>query len=454
MAGSPRSRGLLELRAAQERMARQLHLPAQEFIRTEGIGSGFLLAAAMAALVLANSPMADAVHHLWETTIALDLGVVAVSKSLHHWVNDGLMALFFFVVGLEIKRELLHGALSDPRKAALPAFAAMGGMAGPALVFLAFNAGGAGARGWGIPMATDIAFALGVLGLLGRSLPGQLRIFLLALAIVDDLGAILVIAVFYTEQIVPGALGVGAGLLGVMLLMRRLGFRAPMAYVVPGFLFWLAILKSGVHATLAGVILGILTPSRHYYDHTVALTMGRELMDRFEKAVGRDDHNDAEATLGQLEELVVGTESPLERLERKVHPWTAFLVLPLFALVNAGVGVSPSALVDAARSPVAQGIVAGLIAGKLLGIVGASWIAVKMGVASLPEGVRWGHIVGVSQLAGIGFTVSLFITELAYADVAVVNTAKVGILVASAVAGVAGFALLKWVSRTGSTQAG
>ena len=447
MAGSSRSRGLLEFRAANEKVARDIHLPAQEFIRTEGIGSGVLLAAAILALVLANSPAGGAVHRLWETTIALDLGVVAVSKSLHHWVNDGLMALFFFVVGLEIKRELLHGHLSDPRKAALPAVAALGGMAGPALVYFALNIGTEGARGWGIPMATDIAFALGVLGLLGKSIPGQLRVFLLALAIVDDLGAILVIAVFYTEQIVPGALGAGAVLLAVIMLMKSLGIRSSMAYVIPGFLFWLAILKSGVHATLAGVILGIMTPSRHYYDDQTTLATGRSLLDRFERAVGRDDHNDAEATLGQLEELVVGTESPLERLERKVHPWTAFIVLPFFALVNAGVVMSPAGLVAAATSPVAQGIVAGLIVGKLTGILGASWLAVKMGVATLPEGVRWSHIAGVSLLAGIGFTVSLFITELAFSDPEVINAAKVGILIASAAAGAGGFLILKVASR-------
>lgn len=453
MAGSSRSRGLLELRATQERWTREVHLPAQEFIRTEGIGSAVLLAAAVSALVLANSPLAEAFAALWETKVGLDLGVVSVSKTLHHWVNDGLMALFFFVVGLEIKREVLHGQLADVRRAALPVAAALGGMAGPALVFLAINAGGEGARGWGIPMATDIAFALGVLGLLGRSIPGQLRIFLLALAIVDDLGAILVIAVFYTEQIVPGALGAGAVVLGLLLLMRVMGVRSAGAYILPGFLFWLAILESGVHATLAGVVLGILTPSRHYYDDQTTLAQGRALLDRYEQALGRDDHNDAEATLGQLEELVVGTESPLERLERKVHPWTAFVVLPVFALVNAGVGVSPATLADAAGNPVAQGIVAGLIVGKLMGIFGASWLAAKLGLAALPPGVRWGHIAGVSLLAGIGFTVSLFIAELAYADPATVAVAKVGILVASVVAGAGGFLILKAVARADAAAA-
>jgi len=448
MAGSKRGRGLLEMRASRERVAREVHLPVQEFIRTEWLGSGVLLAAAVLALVLANSPWAPAFHGLWQQKVTLDLVVVSVSKSLHLWVNDGLMAIFFFVVGLEIKRELLHGHLSDPKQAALPGFAALGGMAGPALIYFALNSAGPGARGWGIPMATDIAFALGVLGLLGRGLPSQLRVFLLALAIIDDLGAILVIAVFYTETIVPGAFLVAAAVLASIVLLRRLGVHSTMAYVVPGFIFWLAILKSGVHATLAGVILGIMTPSRHYYDYATARTVGRGLMARFEEACDRGDHDDVEATLGQMEELVVGTESPLERLERKFHPWAAFLVLPLFALVNAGVEVSMEVVVDAVRSPVALGIVAGLIVGKLIGIFGASWLAVKMGWAVLPEGVRWGHIAGVSLLAGIGFTVSLFITELAFADPELVAQAKLGILMASALAGISGYLLLKAVSRS------
>ena len=449
MGGSSRSRGRLELRVEQDEVARSLHLPVQEFIRTEGVGSAVLLVAAVTALVLANSPLGHAFHDLWETKVTLDLAVVAISKSLHHWVNDGLMALFFFVVGLEIKRELTHGHLSDRKMATLPAVAALGGMVGPALIYLAVNAGDEGARGWGIPMATDIAFALGVLGLLGRSIPAQLRIFLLALAIVDDLGAILVIALFYTEQIAPGALGAGALILGFILLLRVVGVRTSAAYVIPGFLFWAAILESGVHATLAGVVLGLLTPSSHYYDHGTALERGRPLLDRLEEAVSRHDHDEIEATLGRMEELVVGTESPLERLERKVHPWTAFIVLPLFALVNAGVVVTPETLTAALRSPVAVGIAAGLVVGKLGGIVLASWLAVRLGAAVLPDGVGWGHIAGVSLLGGIGFTVSLFITELAFTDPEMIAAAKLSILVTSVAAGAIGFAVLKTVLRRG-----
>jgi NhaA family Na+:H+ antiporter len=383
------------------------------------------------------------VHRFWELQAGVDLAVVQVSKSLHHWVNDGLMALFFLVVGLEIKREVLHGNLADRQRAALPAVAALGGMVGPALLYAIVNLGGAGARGWGIPMATDIAFALGVLGLLGRRLPGQLRVFLLALAIVDDLGAILVIAFFYSGGIAPGALGVGAAVLAVILAARKLGVRSLFAYGILGFLFWVAILESGLHATLAGVVLGLLTPSRHDYDDDTALTESRGLLDRFAGALRRGDHNDAEATLGRLEEVVVGTESPLERLERRVHPWTAFVVLPLFALANAGVHITGEGVAAAATSPVALGIVGGLIVGKMAGIVGASWLAVRLGIASLPTGVGWRHISGVSLLAGIGFTVSLFITELAFADAATVEAAKLAILVASAVAGGLGYLILR-----------
>jgi NhaA family Na+:H+ antiporter len=445
MGGKPRGRGVLEQEVTQDKVARELLLPVQHFIHTEWASSAVLLAAAIAALVIANSPLAHTFHALWETKVTLDLAVVTISLSLHHWVNDGLMALFFFVVGLEIKRELLHGHLSSPRRAALPAFAAVGGMMGPALIYLALNVGGEGARGWGIPMATDIAFALGVLGLLGRGVPTQLRVFLLALAIVDDLGAILVIAFFYTEKLVPGALVVAAGILGFMLLLRRVGVRSSFAYVLPGFLFWIAFHESGIHATLAGVILALMTPASHLYDDRTVIAQGRMLLDRMEKCLEAGDHNEMEATSGMVEELMVNTESPVERLERKFHPWTAFVVLPLFAFVNAGVEISGESVAAAVRSPVALGIGGGLILGKLTGIVAAAWLAVRIGAATLPEGVGWRHISGVALLGGIGFTVSLFITELAFADPAVVATAKLAVLVTSALAGAIGFAVLKTV---------
>lgn len=449
MGGKPRGRGVLEQDVTEDRVGQELLLPVQHFIHTEWAGSAVLLAAAIASLVIANSPLAHAFHAFWETKVTLDLAVVTLSLSIHHWVNDGLMALFFFVVGMEIKREILHGHLSSPKRAALPAFAALGGMAGPALIYLAFNLGGEGERGWGIPMATDIAFALGVLGLLGRGIPTQLRIFLLALAIVDDLGAILVIAFFYTDKLAPGALVVAAGILGFMLLLRRVGVRSSFAYVLPGFLFWIAFHESGIHATLAGVILGLFTPASHLYDDRTVLSQGRLLLDRMERCLEAGDHNEMEATSGKLEELMINTESPLERLERKFHPWTAFVVLPVFALANAGVGISAGGIAEAVRSPVALGIGGGLILGKLVGIVAASWLAVRIGAATLPEAVCWRHIAGVALIAGIGFTVSLFITELAFSDPALVATAKLSVLVTSALAGAIGFAVLRSVVQRG-----
>ncbi|MCG6988768.1 MAG: Na+/H+ antiporter NhaA [Gemmatimonadetes bacterium] len=443
MAGAPRARGSLEARATRDRFARSILLPAQSFIHTEGIGSAVLLAAAVGALVLANSPAAEGVRHLWDVKLTLDLAVVRVSEDIHHWVNDGLMALFFFVVGLEIKREVMFGALTDRKKAALPAAAALGGMVVPALLFGALNFGGEGARGWGIPMATDIAFALGALGLLGKRIPSELRVFLLALAVVDDLGAILVIALFYTGTVSVPALGSAAVILAVILLARAAGVRSPGAFGVLGFLFWVAILESGVHATLAGVILGLLVPAQHRYDDATALALGRRLTARLRGAVARSDHDDIEATLGALEEVVVGTESPLERLERKMHPWTAFVVLPLFAFVNAGIPLSAERVTAALESPVVGGIVLGLVMGKVVGVAGGAWLAVRSRLASLPEGVRWGQVGGVGLLAGVGFTVSLFVNELAFSDPVLVGHAKVGILLSSLLAGALGMLVLR-----------
>ncbi len=449
MAKTPRTRGSLELRGDQVGFTRRVYLPVQQFIQTEWIGSAFLLAAAIVALVWANPPWADAYHGLWETRLTIDVGLFSISKDLHHWVNDGLMAIFFFVVGLEIKREVLHGNLSEPRQAALPMMAALGGMVVPALAYWLLNAGGPGVSGWGIPMATDIAFALGVLGLLGRSIPTQVRIFLLALAIVDDLGAILVIALFYTETLEPMALVWAAGLLGGILAMRKAGVRSVGAYSVVGFLFWAAFLQSGIHATLAGVILGAVTPSRPFFDHRTFSDRAGELLATFKGALDAGDHDVVEATLGRMEELTEGTEAPLEKLERTVHPWSAYLVLPLFALANSGVSLSGEAVRAAAESPVTLGVVLGLVLGKLVGVLGGSWLGVRLGWAVLPPGVRWIHLAGTALLAGIGFTVSLFIAELAFQDPAMVAQAKVGILVASLVAGVGGYLFLRLGAGSG-----
>lgn len=453
MAGSARGKGVLGLRGDRVGFTRNVYLPVQRFIQTEWVGSALLLIAAVTAILWANSGAADSYHRLWETVISVDLGVVSLSKDLGHWVNDGLMAVFFFVIGLEIKREFLHGNLSDRRTAALPILAAIGGMVVPALIYFALNPEGEASRGWGIPMATDIAFALGILGLAGRGIPSSVRVFLLALAVVDDIGAIIVIALFYTASLSIQALLWGAVLIIVILVMQRLGVRSVLAYVAVGTLFWFAIFESGVHATIAGVILGVLTPSRPLVDPENYAAAGRELIDRVEEAEARDDHNATEEALGRMEELTVWTESPLERLERSVHPWSAYLVLPVFALANSGVEVSADAVGTALQTPVAVGIVLGLIAGKLIGVILAAWIGVKIGWAVLPPRVNWRHLVGAALLAGVGFTVSIFITGLAFEDPTTVQNAKIGILTASLAAGILGFTFLKLAGKGGEGEA-
>ncbi len=418
--------------------------PIVVFANTEASGGIVLLAAAAIALAWANSPWDERYFDLWATHLSLDLELFSIEESLGHAVNDGLMAIFFFVVGLEIKRELVHGELSSPRKAALPVAAAIGGMAVPALVYAAFNAGSDGAKGWGIPMATDIAFAMGVLALLGRRAPLSLKVFLLALAIVDDLGAILVIALFYTEAIsfesAAWAFLVGA----TIFAFARAGVRSVDVYVVLGVLFWAAIYKTGIHATIAGVILAALTPSRPRLDHAEFEENLAQLVSNHRDARAVGDHDAAQQALREMERLSRDTESPLDRLEHTLHPWVSYLIVPIFALANAGVALSGGLIEDSASSAVTLGIALGLVLGKPVGILLACLIAIRLGVAELPANSGYRHIVGIGLVAGIGFTVSLFITGLAFDDAALVNEAKVGILAASFVAGLAGFAYL-WV---------
>jgi Na+:H+ antiporter, NhaA family len=444
----PRSRGSARVQARRSFVARRVVLPAQAFIHTEGLSSGVLLLAALVALIWANSPWAGSYFRFQETEFAIEIGGVdIIRESLQHWINDGLMAIFFFVVGLEIKRELLEGQLSDLRRAALPVAAALGGMVVPALIYAALNAGQPTSRGWGIPMATDIAFALGVLSTLGRRIPPQVRVFLLALAIVDDLGAILVIAVFYSGAISFAALGLAAGLLGLILLMNWGRVRSLNAYLFMGLLFWWALHKSGVHATIAGVILGAITPASPWFRLNTFGRSARGIVQRFLLALKAGDRNRAEALMGQMEELVHGTEPPLDRLQRTIHPWSGFAVLPLFALANAGVALSGSALSDALSSRITWGVSLGLLIGKPIGVAGASWLAVRLRIAARPDDMTWPHLLGVGVLAGIGFTVSLFIAELSFATDEQASEAKVGILAASLLAGVLGFLVLRLLTH-------
>lgn len=427
-------------------LAPRLLLPVQEFIRTEAGSGAVLLAATAVALIWANSPWNDSYFEFWDTIITIDLGIFDVSEDLQHWVNDALMVVFFFVVGLEIKREALHGELAGARRAALPIAAAAGGMIVPALIYTAFNAGGDGGRGWGIPMATDIAFALGVLALLGPRIPSMVRIFLLALAIVDDIGAIMVIAIFYSGSLDWGALAFAAGVVIFIVVMLRLRVRNGLMYGITGLVLWAAIFESGVHATIAGVILGLLAPSRPEGDSDFA-QLTEELLAEYRSAIAAGDIERVEAVLGEMEEETAERSTPLERLERLLHPWSSYLVVPVFALANAGIDLSGDMLGDALTSPVTLGVLMGLLAGKLIGVFGASFLAVRLRLAELPPGVTWMHVAGIGLLAGIGFTVALFVTGLAFEERQFIDDGKVGILVASILAGVAGFLFLRLITE-------
>lgn len=418
--------------------------PVAAFVNTEASGAILLLAATVAALAWANSPWDGSYVDFWHARLSADFNLFRIDETLGHLVNDGLMAIFFFVVGLEIKRELVRGELASPRKAALPVAAALGGMLLPAIIYSAWNAGGDGARGWGIPMATDIAFAMGVLALLGTRAPFSLKVFLLALAIVDDLGAIFVIALFYTESVSFEAAAWALILAATIFGAGRAGLRSTDVYVVLGIAFWIAVYKTGVHATVAGVALAMLTPARPFYSQRAFESNAMDLLVSYRHARDRGDHENAQQILGEFEELSRDTESPLDRLEHQLHPWVSYAIVPIFALANAGVSLSGGLIADAVESPVTLGVVLGLVIGKPLGVVIACLLAVRLGLAQLPSNTHFGHILGIGLVAGIGFTVSLFITGLAFSDPSLADEARIGILAASFVAGVIGFVYL-WI---------
>ena len=383
----------------------------QDFLHDEAAGGIVLVVGALAAVVWANSPVSDSYASFWGQYLTIGWGPAAITEDLQHWVNDGLMAIFFFVVGLEIKRELAIGELHDPRAAALPAAAAIGGVVVPAAIFIALTSGAAGA-GWGIPMATDIAFAVGVLALLGDRVPSGAKLLLLSVAIVDDIIAITVIALFYTDTVSLAWLAGAVAGLGLVVALRLLGVTAIWPYAVVGVAVWVATLESGVHATIAGVALGLLTPA------------------------GK-----------------VGGRNVLATLEHRLHPWSAFVVVPLFALANAGVSFGGGVLGEAAQSTLPWAIALGLVLGKVVGISGAVWLAVRTGLGRLPQGVSGLHVVAVSAVAGIGFTVSLFIADLAYDDAALTETAKIGIFAGSLVAALLGATLMILAARRSGAAA-
>jgi len=415
--------------------------PVARFLHIESASGFVLLACTVIALALSNSPASEAFIGFWETPVSIGFGASSVEHSLQHWINDGLMAVFFFVIGLEVKRELVHGELRDMRRAALPIAAALGGMVLPAAVYLAFVHEGPNIRGWGIPMATDIAFVVGCMAVLGRRIPSGLRILLLTLAVADDIGAILVIAIGYTEQIHFGPLAMGAAGIVAIAALARLGVRSFLMYVLLGIVVWVGFYASGVHATIAGVILGIQTPARTYLGGAHFAEVLERARDVF-RAGDWEYLGQRASNVRALQHAARETVSPLEYLESLLHPWVGFVIMPLFALANAGVAVTSSGFSD----PVAMAVGVGLLVGKPVGIVLFSLIAVRLGIAALPTSVGWRQMIGAGFLAGIGFTMALFIAGLALSGPAL-DAAKVGILLGSTVAATIGMVLLARPAR-------
>ena len=419
--------------------------PFEDFFKHQAAGGLVLMGTTLLALLLANSPLAPAYHHFWERQLTIGFDGFALSQSLHVWINDGLMAVFFFVVGLEIKRELLAGELATLRNAALPIAAAIGGMLLPALIYRLLAPGPPQVDGWGIPMATDIAFALGVIALLGRRIPRSLAIFLTALAIVDDLGAVLVIAVFYTGALALVPLAGAALCLLLLFAGNRLGVQHPNFYALVGFVLWLALLKSGIHASIAGVLIGATIPVRPRHSHEEFTGRIDTLLERYHEAEtieGPFHHEARLGTLLALEHACHDAMSPLQRMEHEMQGWVLFGIMPLFALANAGISLNGRELAAAVSDPVTLGVALGLLCGKPLGVLLFSWLAVRLGVAELPRGSRWRDVLGIGILAGIGFTMSLFVTGLAFSDPLLIVRAKLGIFAASLLAGAGGYLLL------------
>lgn len=431
--------------------------PIDEFIHRQTTSGILLMLCAVIALFIANGQFAEVYHHFFQLNFTIGLENFQLSKSLHHWINDGLMAIFFLVVGLELKRELLVGELANVKQALLPIIAAVGGMLVPALIYFAINPSGHTADGWGIPMATDIAFALGALALLGKRVPQSLLMFLIAVAIVDDLGAVIVIALFYTETINMTALGL-AVLFTVLLVCLNLGgVRRLLPYLIIGGFLWIAMLKSGIHATLAGVILAFFIPMKPKFDPKRFLSLIGDSVNNIKEAYRKDSNiiiNDSLRSkvraLGNGAYLV---QAPAQVLESKLHLPSAYLVIPIFALANAGVAIDFSDIGDIMVHPVTMGIGLGLVLGKLIGIAGFTWAAVKVGLCDLPKGLNMHHIIGVAFMGGIGFTMSIFIAELGFANHPEdLLMAKTGILFASFTAGITGFIWLYLTSKAPENQ--
>lgn len=406
--------------------------PIDRFLHVEAASGIILLVAAAVALIWANSPLREWYGELWHTSLAIRVGPISFERDLHFWINDGLMTIFFFVAGVEIRREMNRGALSDLRRAALPLAAAVGGMLAPACIFALLNRGRPSAVGWGVPMATDIAFAVGVLTLLGKRVPPPLRILLLALAVIDDVGAIVVIAFFYSSGLSPFGFVIVAAGLSTIVLMQALGLRSPWAYVVPGVIVWVGAYRAGIHPALAGVAVGLMTPVRAWLGPEVFLRTARESI----AALGDQVRHDERAVMLHLQQFhQVGREAvaPIDRIEHALHRLVAFGIMPLFALANAGVPLGALSF-EGDSLYLFLGVTIGLVVGKPIGIVALSWLSVRLGVASLPTGTTWPQVTLVGVVGGIGFTMALFVAQLAFPNEGQLETAKMGILLASAVA--------------------
>jgi NhaA family Na+:H+ antiporter len=422
--------------------------PVLRLLDVEAASAGIMLVAAVAALLWANSAWHGSYEQLWETELVVRLGdVVDLDLGLREWVNGAAMALFFLLAGLEIKRQLFLGELRNPRAAALPAMAALGGMVMPALIYVAINRGHPGADGWGIPVATDIAFAIGVVTLVGRRVPLGARIFVLTLAVVDDVGGIVVIALFYADGVSLGWLMVAAFAIAAAYLCRRGDVRSLAPYIALGALCWLAFHEAGIESAIVGVVFGLLTPIRPFHEPRAFVPAGRALLADVERAYADDDISDEERernedAVEELARLALETSSPLERVENRLGPWVTLLVVPVFAFANAGVRIET----DALDGRVVLGVVLGLVAGKTVGVMGFSWLAVRLGIGQFPAGTTWAHLFGLAVTAGIGFTVALFVTSLSFDDAGLTASAKLGVLAASALAGVLGFLALRFLT--------
>ena len=441
----------MKLYAPWEKAFKKIATPFENFIHAQTTTGIILMTMTVLALILANSPLSEMYAHVFHVKIDLDVGSWKLSHSLHHWINDGFMAIFFFIIGLEIKREILAGELANIKVAILPILAAIGGMIFPAFIYLSINSGGEGASGWGIPMATDIAFAISALVILGKRVPTALVTFLVALAIVDDLGAVLVIALFYTDMINLMPLVLAGVMWMIMIMFNRFGIHMILPYFIVGLLMWFFMLESGVHATIAGVLAALTIPSKPKRTPISFADDTKDLIDEYSKYPISTDHimhERQKAILLNIKEKIDSVGTPAARLEHDLHLPVALLVIPFFALANAGITIDFSSIGDIIMEPISLGIMAGLIFGKLLGIFGVSWVAIKLKIAKLPENSTMSQIFGVAFLGGIGFTMSIFVADLAFiGSPELIFQAKVGILAASLFAGVFGYFWLRLASK-------